>query len=66
MADEWKQLYEDALREQAPQQVHATCARARHAINARLLALAKHGGGTSQTIEEMEEALRRLAIHELS
>ena len=60
----WQKFYCGALVEQDSSAISNACDQARHAINDRLLALAREGDATPDAIEELLAALRQLVIHE--
>lgn len=66
METDWKTPYWAALREHDPAKLRQICEQARYAINTRLLELAKHPAlASKQETNELEEALREVALHEL-
>jgi hypothetical protein len=64
MPTDWESLYQQALQEQDDQRRPGACGRARRAINDRLTELAAEGLTSDEERERLDEALRRLVIHE--
>ncbi len=64
MPTRWMRLYEAAIREQDTAKIPGLCYHARRAINDRLLEQARQIPNPTEH-EELEEALRRLMLHEL-
>ena len=61
---DWQLFYEAALHEQNPIKVADACEQARHAINTEFLLLAARSIARSSKMEELQQALRRLVVHE--
>ncbi len=64
MATDWRMRYDSALGEREPAKVSDACDLARRTINDRVLELAKRLP-TDPELQELEEALRQILIHEL-
>ena len=61
---EWERLYREALHEVDDEKTSEACERARRAINDRLTALAAQRIAGAAECEQLNEALRRLLLHE--
>jgi hypothetical protein len=64
MSTDWRMRYDSALGERDPAKVSDACDLARRAINDRVFDLAKKTATHPQRLE-LEEALRKILIHEL-
>ena len=64
MPTDWRMRYDSALGERDPAKVSDACDLARRAINDRVLELAKTGAAEPERLE-LEEALRKILMHEL-
>lgn len=61
-ARRWEALFEEAMAERDPAKVVAACERARHAIVEQICAF--HGAGPWGAVDELNQALRELCVHE--